>query len=216
MKIAVLFCSFIASGALASQSLSSSQPISPVVAVPNGNTVLNEIVLQQAYMQPLQMMRTMAKAADGLFDWKVGDTLNFDMQMKPLPQKGTMTIKVVSDTADGYTLEEDVNFLVLKQVVQVLFDKNTGEIKKMTINGKATDVPDAGKETLIKEEEAHITVPAGSFDCIHMVTADASNQQSETWLNPRDLPITGILKTKAAEAGVLEVNTELVSFARGQ
>jgi hypothetical protein len=214
MKFAVLLCSLVASGAWAS----SSQPISPVVEVPNGNTVLNEIVLQQAYMQPLQMMRVMAmaKAGDGLFDWKVGDTLNFDMQMKPLPQKGTMTIKVVSDTADGYTLEEDVNFLVLKQVVQVLFDKNTGEIKKMTVNGKETDVPDAGKETLVKEEEAHITVPAGSFDCIHMVTEDASHQQSETWLNPRDLPITGILKTKAAEAGVLEVNTELVSFARGQ
>jgi hypothetical protein len=171
----------------------------------------------RVFSEPLREIsqQVMLMSHEGLLDWKVGDTLNFSMQLKPLPTMGTMTIKVTADTAEGYTLTEDVNVSALKQKIEVVLDKNTGEIKKMTINGKPQQVADAGTTKLVKEEEAHITVPAGSFDCIYLVTEDANQQKSQSWINPAAIPISGLLKTKNEAGGILEINTELVSFVRG-
>jgi hypothetical protein len=171
-----------------------------------------------AFEVPLQAaMKAAVKAAsDGSFDWKVGDTLNYQMQFKPLPIMGTNSIAVTKDTADGYWLTETVQVKSFKQVSQVLIDKDTGEVKKMIVNGKEQDAPDAGESTVVKAEEAHLSVPAGSFDCIHFIIEDRDHNQTEQWVNPRDLPISGMVKSISVAGSAIQVVTELTRFAHGK
>lgn len=150
-------------------------------------------------------------------NWKVGDKLNFDMKMSPLPINGTMTMEVTKDEAEGFTLIQNVDMGQMgKQNVEALVDRDTGKIKKLIVNGQPQTPPDQGKIKVIKQEEAHITVPAGEYDCIHLVTENEKQEQSEAWINPMAIPISGMLKMKAKVQGFLDLETELTSFARGQ
>lgn len=164
-----------------------------------------------AVLMHLQKAVTMSAASN--LNWKVGDVLNLSIDVANF-LKGTAKVEVTKDEAEGFTLVQNIELAGQKQVVEAVIDKDTGQIKKYKVNGQDQPPPDTSGTKLIKQEQAHITVPAGSYDCIHIVMEDAQKQQSEAWINPMAVPIIGLLKQTATAQG-MPVVMELTSFARG-
>ena len=150
-------------------------------------------------------------------DWKVGDTLNFDLIIKPLPLVASAVLAVTQIDKVGTTLVETISYKKLKEVIETVIDTNTGKIVSTKINGKPAKVPagGGGETKIINEEEGHIKVKAGEFDCIHVVTEGAEGNQSEMWINPAEIPINGLIKSSSV-AGIATIQMELTSFVHGK
>lgn len=131
--------------------------------------------------------------AQGL-NWKVGDTNNYNIDMGFI--KGSMVMSVRSVEADGIWMDQNMDLgFAGKQTVQVLLDQNTGEVKKMIVNGKEQAPPKQDVE-IIEAKEDRITVPAGTYDAIHVRLKDKEqNQEINMWVNPQAIPLSGMLKT---------------------
>lgn len=145
-------------------------------------------------------------------NWKVGDTNNYKIDMGFI--KGTMKMSVKSIEADGIWLEQlaDLGFAG-KQEILILIDANTGEVKKMIVNGKEQEAPKSNVE-VIELKEDRVTVPAGTFDCIHARLKDLDqNQEINQWINPQQIPISGMLKS-VAPSQFGQVTISLTSFVK--
>lgn len=127
-------------------------------------------------------------------NWKVGDQNNYKLDMGFI--QGTMVMKLREIAADGYWLDQDMDLgFAGKQQASILLDPNTGEIKKMIVNGKEQQIPENNSE-IVSVTEDKITVPAGTFDCIHAVIKDKSDgKETNAWINPQAIPLSGMLKT---------------------
>lgn len=145
-------------------------------------------------------------------DWKVGDQNAYNIDMGFI--KGTMIMLVRENGADGIWMDQNMDLgFAGKQNAQILLDKNTGEIKKMLVNGKEQQVPKQNVEVVeIKEDK--ITVPAGTFECVHARLKDKDkNEESNAWINPQQIPLSGMLKTvQPGQFG--EVTVVLTSFKK--
>jgi hypothetical protein len=146
-------------------------------------------------------------------NWKVGDENNYKLNMGGF-LNGTMKMFVREIGADGIWLVQDVDLMIQKQKIEVLLDSSTGEIKKMLVNGQEQEVPRTDYE-IIDQKEATITVPAGTFQSIYIKVKDNANNGdiSEQWVNPRDIPISGMLKS-LADSQLGKVTIELTSFIK--
>lgn len=144
-------------------------------------------------------------------EWKVGQENNYKLNMGGFIN-GTMKMYVREITADGIWMVQDVDLMIQKQKVEVLMDANTGAIKKMLVNGKEQEPPKADYE-IVEQKEDHITVPAGEFDAIYIKVKDNANNGAitEQWVNPRDVPLSGMLKS-LADSQLGKVTIELTSF----
>ncbi len=149
-------------------------------------------------------------------DWKVGDTLHFNMRVKPIPMTIDNTLTITQMEKSEVTIDEVITLTkTIKETIETVINKDTGEILHTRINGKEMKTPKTGgAPKIINEEEAHIKVAAGEFDCVHMVTGDDQGNTSETWLNPSVIPITGMLKMVTVQQ-LLTIEMELRSFDRG-
>lgn len=146
-------------------------------------------------------------------NWVVGQENNYKLNMGGF-LNGTMKMSVREIGADGAWLVQDVDLSIQKQKVEVLIDLNNGQIKKMIVNGKEQAPPKADYE-VVETKEDHITVPAGAFDVIYMKVKDKANNNaiSEQWINPRDIPISGMAKS-LADSQLGKVTIELTSFKK--
>ena len=159
--------------------------------------------LQQAVIQE-------AVVAQGL-NWKVGQEANYKLNVGGFIN-GTMKMYVREIIADGIWLVQDVDLMIQKQKIEILIDPNTGEVKKMLVDGKEQTPPKADYE-LVEQKEDRVTVPAGTYDAIYLKIKDKANnnQISEQWVNPRDIPLAGLLKS-LADSQIGKVTIELTSF----
>jgi sporulation protein YlmC with PRC-barrel domain len=148
--------------------------------------------------------------AQGL-NWKVGQENNYKLNMGGF-LNGTMKMSVREVGADGIWLVQDIDLSIQKQKVEVLLDPNNGQIKKMIVNGKEQDPPKSDYE-IVDQKEDHITVPAGAFDAIYIKVKDNANNGaiSEQWVNPRDIPLSGMLQS-IADSQLGKVTIQLTSF----
>lgn len=145
-----------------------------------------------------------------LINWKVGDTMNYNLSM--LFGKGTMVKTVSKEEGNGVWLHQDINIMGQKQTVDVLFDRATAKILKMLQNGKEVQVPDE-KIEVISQDYAEITVPAGTFQSIHIIAKSPKVSRIEMWANPSQTAIDGALKQiMATQFGNMTI--ELTSFKR--
>lgn len=146
-------------------------------------------------------------------NWKVGDENNYKLNMGGFIN-GTMKMSVREIGADGIWLVQDVDLQIQKQKIEVLIDPNTGAIKKMLVNGKDQEVPKSDLE-IIDQKEDKVTVPAGTYDAIYIKVKDKAqnNAISEQWVNPRDIPLSGMLKS-LADSQLGKVTIELTSFKK--
>lgn len=167
---------------------------------------LGETLFQQQHQLILGQVE-----ASGL-NWKVGDTSNYKLDMGFI--QGTMVMSVKSIGADGIWMNQDADLgFAGKQKIEILIDPNTGEIKKMLVNGKDQAVPKQDVE-IIEVKEDRITVPAGTFDCIHARIKDKEkNEEINQWINPQVIPMSGMLKSVApSQFGTVTIS--LTSFKK--
>lgn len=150
--------------------------------------------------------------AQGL-DWKVGQETNYKMNLGGFIN-GTMKMYVKSVGADGIWFVQDMDMMIQKQQAEILIDPNTGEIKKILVGGKDQEIPKSDYE-IVDQKEEKVTVPAGTFDTIYLKVKDNANngEIAEQWVNPRDIPLTGMVKS-VASSQLGPVNLELTSFKK--
>lgn len=151
---------------------------------------------------------------NGLEDWVVGDTANYKFQMGFL--SGTMMMKVRESVEEGFWVDQDVDAGFFgKQKVEMLVDKHTGRLLRLIVNGKEEQIPeDDGNTEIVEAREDKVTVTAGTFDCIYVKMLDKTkNETSEAWINPSEIPVMGLIKTK--QPGQMgEMVMELTSFQK--
>jgi len=123
--------------------------------------------------------------------WVVGEQANYSLKMSILTGKVNMEVK--SDTGNGFWVHQNMEVAGQKNLVEMLFDKETGEVLELIVNGKKEDIPEQGDAEVIEQREEEVTVPAGSYDCIYLKIR-SDGQDSEMWVNPIDVPIFGLLK----------------------
>lgn len=145
-------------------------------------------------------------------DWKVGDMADYSIDMGFI--KGTMLMSVASVGVDGVWMTQDADLgFAGKQKIETLIDPNTGEVKKMLVNGKEQAIPEQDIE-IIDMTEDRITVPAGTFDCIHARLKDKKeNTEINAWINPSEIPMSGLIK-QVAPSQFGNVTIELKSFKK--
>ena len=160
----------------------------------------------------IQMPVIMDQARTLGLDWKVGDSASYTIDMGFI--KGSMVSAVRSIGNDGIWMTQDMDLgFAGKQKIESLIDPNTGEIKKMLVNGKEQSVPKQDIE-VIEVKEDHITVPAGAFDCIHARLKDkTNNNEINAWINPQLIPMSGMLK-QIAPSQFGNVTVELKSYKK--
>lgn len=160
-----------------------------------------------------QRLVIMDQAHTQALNWKVGDESDFSVDMGFL--KGTMVMKCRDITADGLWVDQDVDLgMAGKQQMSMLLDPNTGAVKKLLVNGQE-QAPPKQNISVIDVKQDNITVPAGTFDCVHARLKDNDNNGAEinTWLNPQLIPLSGMLKTiQPSQYG--DVTIELTSFKK--
>ncbi len=157
---------------------------------------------------------TMEQAQAAGINWAIGDACHYDLSMASFI-KGKLDIVVREKNAEGYWLDQNVDLGFLgKQTMSVLIDPNTGAIKKVIVDGKEQTPPEQGEMEVIEVKEAKVTVPAGTFDAVYFKVHDKKqNQDTEQWVNPKLIPISGMLKS-IGQSQMGEVLTELVSFEK--
>jgi len=160
-----------------------------------------------------QLPALQAQAGTEGLDWKVGQENNYKLNMGGFIN-GTMKMFVASVGADGIWMTQDIDLMIQKQKVEVLIDPANGQIKKMLVNGKEQTPPKADFE-IVDQREDKITVPAGTFETIYLKIKDNANngQESEQWINPRDIPLSGMVQSKASSQ-LGPVTIQLTSFKK--
>ena len=151
-----------------------------------------------------------APTPNNLINWKVGDTTKYNVAVSFI--KGTNVKSVTSDEGTSIWVRQNMDLMVQKQVVDIQMNKADGKILKMLVNGKEQAVPN-DKVEVISQDYAKVTVPAGTFDSIHIIAKTEQISKIEVWANPRDTAMDGTLKQIAASQ-MGDITMELTSFSR--
>ncbi|MEK7355863.1 MAG: hypothetical protein AAB250_05410 [Bdellovibrionota bacterium] len=154
-----------------------------------------------------------AQATQGL-NWKVGDQADYSVDIGGFI-KGTSHNFVREDTGTELWMVQDMDLgFAGKQKVEVLFDKATGQIKKMLANGQEQEIPDNKDVEIVEMKEDHLKVAAGEFDCIYAKIKNKKDGSiQEAWINPQEVPMSGLLKA-LADSQFGKVVQELNKFQR--
>ena len=148
--------------------------------------------------------------------FNVGDTANYSIDLGGFI-KGTLDMLVREETADGIWLEQNIDLQIQKQKVETLFDAETGQVKKMLVDGKEQKLEEGGKSEIVESKPDTITVPKGEFECTYVkiksTSADGQESEAELWLNPELVPIVGLIK-QVAQSQLGPVTVELTDFAK--
>jgi len=147
-----------------------------------------------------------------LIDWKVGDTMAYSVKMGMFGNIGTSTKTVTSDEGTAIWLRQQMNLMIQNQTVDILLNKADGKVLKMIQDGREVAVPNDPIE-VISQDATSVTVPAGTFDVIHIVAKSAQISKIELWANPRDTAMDGGVK-QAMTTQFGEIVMELTSFTR--
>lgn len=146
-------------------------------------------------------------------DFKKGESANYSLNMGFI--QGSMIMSVYDIVADGVWIHQDVDLSFAgKQKMELLIDPNTGEIKKLIVNGKQEQIPERGEMEVVETREENLTVPAGTFATVYFKVLDKSqNQTIQQWVNLKDIPVFGMVKSiSPSQFG--EVVIELTSFRK--
>lgn len=171
--------------------------------------------LAVASAQPvIQSALVQSQVSATALKWKVGDKADYKMAGGIL--NGTVKSFVREDLGSEIWVQQDMDMGFLgKQKVEILFDKATGQVKKLLANGQEQSLPDTSNIEIVETKEASITVPAGTFDAIYAKIKDKSNGQiQEAWINPQEVPINGMVKAIAdSQMGKITQELTAKSFA---
>lgn len=131
-----------------------------------------------------------------LVDWKVGDNMEYNLKISFL--SGTSVRSVVSETeVDGRKaiwIHNTVSILGQTQKIEQLVRREDGALIKLIVNGEEKELPDPGDVEIVEQDYREVTVPAGTFKSVWIKINTKDAKGVETWLNPRDTCMDGVLK----------------------
>lgn len=144
-------------------------------------------------------------------NFKKGDRADYSLNMGFI--QGTMIMSVYDIVAEGVWLHQDVDMSFAgKQKIEILIDPNTGETKKLIVNGKEQQIPDRGDMEVIESKEDTVRVPAGQFVCLY-IKVKTKDGEVEQWVNLKEIPVMGMVKSiMPSQLG--PVTIELTSFQK--
>lgn len=147
-------------------------------------------------------------------NWKVGDQADYSVTIGGFI-KGSAHNFVREDSGTELWMQQDMDLGFMgKQKIEILFDKATGQIKKMLANGQEQQIPDNKDVEIVEMKEANITVAAGTYDCIYAKIKNKKDSSiQEAWINPQAIPMSGLLKA-LADSQFGKVTQELNKFSR--
>lgn len=166
---------------------------------------------QFLFSNQVQLMQDFV--TENALGWKVGDTNSYKLNMGGFIN-GTMKMYVREFVGDDAWMVQDIDLMIQKQKVEALIDTNTGELKKLLVNGQEQQRPEPNFE-VIEQKQVNVTVPAGTFKTMYIKIKDNSQngQITEQWVNPREIPINGMAKS-LADSQLGKVTIELTSFKK--
>lgn len=146
--------------------------------------------------------------------FNVGDSADYKLNLGGFLD-GTMHMFVREETAEGIWLQQDIDLTVQQSKVETLFDAETGQVKKMLVDGQEQKLDDkAGDQEIVESKGDTVTVEAGTFECSYLKIHDKKeNTDTELWINPELVPIVGLIK-QVAQSQFGPVTLELVSFEK--
>lgn len=152
-------------------------------------------------------------SALNLINWKVGDRMDYQVSVGFFGKIGAMFKTVSKDEGDALWIHQEIDLKVQKQVVDMLISKADGKVLKLIQNGQEAQIPN-DKLEVISQDYGQVTVPAGTFDAIHIVAKTQQVSKIELWANPSATVMDGALKQiMATQLG--EITMELASFKSG-
>ncbi len=145
-----------------------------------------------------------------VINWKVGEYQELKIEAMGM-ELGNMKKYVASEQGNNIWLNQDISGgMIGEQKVEALMDRATGQILEMKQNGKKVDVPNDPIE-IIDQETTTVTVPAGTFDVIHITAKSKDIKKLELWANPRDIALDGGAKM-FIDSGMLPMTLLLTGF----
>ncbi len=145
-----------------------------------------------------------------VINWQVGDyqDLNLTIQSFPL---GTMHKEATHEEGNAIWMKQAISGgMIGNQVVEVLIDRATGKVLKMKQNGQE-QAPPEDKIEIIDQEATSITVPAGTFEVIHIKARSQQGGDIEVWANPTAIKLDGTAKM-TMQANGMPIAMELTKF----
>ena len=128
------------------------------------NEALTQIV-RDAAAADLQQSISDGMRINNAINRKVGEIAEYDLKAM-FGSLGKMVKKVDREQGNAIWIKQDVTGMAA-QTAEVLIDRATGEILEMRQNCQKVDVP-KDKPELIDQEHTSVTVPAGTFEVIHI------------------------------------------------
>lgn len=166
-----------------------------------------------AYQRAIMHMSiTHALMTEDAINWAVGDTASYNLSTRY--GKGTMVQSVTKDEGASLWMRQAFKLRGQAQILDVQLNKADGKILKMLENGQETDIPEDEELEILSADERKVTVPAGTFACIHVVARQKDGHRLESWMNPEDTVMDGTLK-QVVGTDMGNIVLELVSFKRG-
>lgn len=155
-------------------------------------------VLSSVLAQPLIVSAAIQTSVSTLgLKWKVGDIADYGIDIGGFI-KGTIHSFVREDNGTEIWVQQDAVIMGNNQKIEILFDKATGQVKKMLADGKEQTLPDASNMEIIDKKEDQVTVPAGTFKALYVKIKDKTDGKiQEAWINPQEVPINGMVKALA-------------------
>jgi len=171
---------------------------------------------QAAEVRTVDLSQPLLAVADvdplGL-NWKVGDSTDYKLSGGIM--QGTARMFVREETAQGFWLQQDLDVGMFgKQKVEVLYDKTNAKVLELIVNGQKQTPPEAADTEIVETKHDRVTVPKGEFECMYVKMRDKkNNQESEAWINPALIPVSGMIKT-ISQSQMGPVTLELTGFEK--
>lgn len=147
--------------------------------------------------------------------WKVGDKADYKVSLGGFINGDSKSF-VREDNGTEIWVEQNMNLGFMgQQKIEILFDKATGQVKKILAQGQEQQIPDPSQMEMIEQKEDQVTVPAGTFQAIYVKIKNKSdNSIQEAWINPQEVPINGMVKALAdSQFGKVTQELTAKSFA---
>ena len=170
----------------------------------------SESLSTQVLLARVQTLRLDLNGRD-LVNWKVGDTANYQISAGMLGKLGTMVEMASSEESQAVWLTETMMLQNQKDVSEMLINRADAKILKYKHNGQDAQIP-SDKPEIVSQDYTEITVPAGTFKCIHIVANTTQAKGIQIWANPQATVLEGNLKMQVPTQFGLPMTIELTSF----
>ena len=174
------------------------------------NSYANDLMLEVMNSQA-QIAVATELGAKNVINWKVGDHAEYNIHAMN-QDVGKLSMRADREEGNAVWMIQDMTGFQ-KQKVETLIDRLNGKTLKYIVNGQEQAAP-ADKLNIVSQDQQSVTVPAGTFDAIHIVATTDNQQvkQMEIWANPRDILLSGMAQTKIDTTQGISVLVQLLAF----